>query len=74
MSEFTKVNCEIPNGVVLRLFEEVEGPFGLKSHIPTESMTLNGGENDVDSEFFDKWLKVNSDNHFVKEKFIERID
>lgn len=73
MSEFTKVNCKIPNGVVLRLFDKVEGPFGTISYLPGESFTLNGGENLVPSEFFSKWLEVNSDTQFVQDNFIERI-
>lgn len=74
MSEFTKVNCRIPNGVVLRLFEKIEGPFGTTSFLPGEQWTLNGGENFVPSEFFGKWLEVNSDTQLVQDKFIERID
>lgn len=74
MSEFTKVHCGISNGVILRLFEEVEGPLGTKWHIPSAAVQLNGGENDVDSKFFDKWIEVNSDDHLVQNKFIERID
>lgn len=74
MSEFTKVHCKIPNGVVLRTFDKVEGPFGIVSYMPNESFTLAAGSNDVPSEFFRKWLEVNSDTQFVQDKFIERID
>lgn len=73
MSEFTHVRCKIPNGVVLRTFERSEGPFGVISYLPKESVTLNGGSNEVNSEFFDSWLEANSDSDLVKNHFIERI-
>lgn len=73
MSEFTKVRCGIPNGIVLRTFERSEGPFGVISYLPSEAVTLNGGDNNVSSEFFNKWMKANSDNDLVKNNFIERI-
>jgi hypothetical protein len=72
MSEFTKVHCRIPNGIVLRLFEQVEGPFGTTSYLPSEQWTLNAGDNEVPSEFFDKWLEVNSDSDFIKGNFIQQ--
>jgi len=73
MSEFTSVNCKIPNGVVLRTFEKSEGPFGVISYLPKESVTLNGGVNKVDRKFFAAWLKSNSDLDIVKNNFIEEI-
>lgn len=74
MSEFTQVNCRIPTGVVLRTFDKVEGPFGITSYVANDSFTLRPGPNNVPSEFFSKWLEVNSDTTFVQDKFIERID
>lgn len=72
MSEFVKVHSKVP--VVLRTFEPVEGPFGLISHMEKDRVTLRPGNNNVSSAFMEEWMKANSDNHFVKDKFIERID
>lgn len=73
MSEFTSVNCKIPNGVVLRTFEKSEGPFGVISYLPGQSVTLNGGMNKVEKKFFAAWLKANSGLDLVKNNFIEEI-
>jgi len=72
MSEFTKVHCKIPNGVVLRTFEKSEGPFGVISYLVNETVTINGGINDVETGFFDRWMEANSDSDLIKDKFIER--
>jgi hypothetical protein len=72
MSEFIKIHCSIPNGVILRLFEKIDGPFGTVSHLPKERIVLNPGMNVVPAAFFDQWMEANSDTDFVKNKFIER--
>lgn len=71
MSGFV-LHCRIPNGVILRLFEEVEGPFGVISHLVSDSVTLRFGDNDVDPSFFSQWIAANPDHDLVKNKFIER--
>lgn len=72
MSEFVNVHCKVSNGVVLRTFEKSEGPFGIISFLPKDSVTLNPGNNAVDSKFFDAWMEANSDNDLVKDGFIQR--
>lgn len=73
MSEFVQVRCKIPNGVVLRTFEEVEGPYETTSYFEKQRVTLNGGVNNVDPEFFAEWMKANSDNELVTNNFIKEI-
>jgi len=72
MSEFVTIHCGITNGVILRTFKEVEGPFGTISYLPKDQMTLKAGRNHIPARFFREWLAANSDNDLVKNKFIER--
>ena len=73
MSEFARVHCKIPNGVVLRTFEPDEGPFGVISYFEKARVTLTAGDNNVDPEFFAEWMKANSDNDLVTNNFIKEI-
>lgn len=72
MPEFTKVHCGISNGIVLQLYEESKGPFGVISYFEKSRVVLNGGDNEVATEFFDQWVEANSGNELVKNGFIER--
>lgn len=72
MSEFTKVTCHMgAGGLILRIYQEVSGPFDTVSHLEKARVHLKPGVNAVSSEFMDEWLKVNSDMDLVKQKFIE---
>jgi len=73
MSEFAKVHCKVPNGVVLRTYEKVEGPYETTSYFEKARVVLNGGDNNVDSEFFAEWMAANSDNDLVTNNFIKEI-
>jgi hypothetical protein len=70
MSEFVTVGCKVINGVVLRTFDEVKGPFETKSFVEKDRVTLDQGSNEVPKEFFSSWLEANSDNDLVRQGFI----
>jgi hypothetical protein len=74
MSGFAQVQCRLgSNGVILRTFEVVKGPFDTVSHLEKERFHLKPGSNEVPVEFFDDWTKANPDHDLVKNKYIERI-
>lgn len=54
------VHCHNTNGVVLRLYEEVAGPLGIKEHRPKgDAVTLRSGRNEVDDAFWNAWFETN---------------
>lgn len=56
------VQCHVPNGLILRVFEMKEGPLGIKQSVPYQNpVTLKPGQNTVDEEFIQLWLKQNPD-------------
>lgn len=70
MSEFVQVQSRL--AVILRTYDSVKGPFDTVSHFEKGRFELKPGSNSVPAEFFDDWMKANSDNPLVKEKYIER--
>jgi hypothetical protein len=74
MSEFVQIHCHLSNGLVLRTFDEVKGPFDMVSHLEKDRFELRPGLNQVPVAFMDAWMAANSDNDFVKQKFIERTE
>lgn len=62
------VHCRSPNGVTLRLHEVVEGPLGIKEHRvdpKSKPVTLSCGDNEVDAEFWARWLEHNAESSLI---------
>lgn len=56
------VHCHNTNGVVLRLYEEIAGPLGIKEYRPKRgapTVTLHPGHNEVDDAFWGAWAEAN---------------
>lgn len=57
------VNCGVKNGIVLRFYEMVEGPLGIKTARQVgEPVTVGHGATVVDAEFWKKWSEQNKES------------
>jgi hypothetical protein len=62
------VHCRRSSGIVLRLYDMVDGPLGIKSARPKgDAVTLVPGRNEVDDEFWKAWLDGNKDDALLRD-------
>jgi hypothetical protein len=72
MPETVTVRCSGPAGLVLQLYDMVEGEMGIKrARYKGEPVTLRPGVNEnIDADFMSAWMEQNKDGPLAKGGFV----
>lgn len=73
MSEFVRVTCNVPNGLVIHTSQEAPGGDGTgeRRFVPVETLELKPGVNKVNKKFLSMWLETNSESDVLTHHLIE---
>jgi hypothetical protein len=76
MSKTVTVECRLSHGLILRVFEKQEQPFGLPhTFVPTgPGIPISPGKNPgIDADLFETWREQNKGTIYVHDDWITAI-